>query len=151
MSLVVRYRSGASMSYSLHAYSPYEGYQIAFNGPLGRLEHTACENSYISGDDEVPGELRPGKVGITHIPAFAAPKEIPVNTGKGGHGGGDTLLLDDVFLGAGPDPLKRRAGARAGALSILVGVAARKSIDTGQPVSISDLLAGTPLPESDDE
>ncbi len=152
MSLVVRYKSGASMSYSLHAYSPYEGYQIAFNGPLGRLEHTACENSYISGDDEVPGELRPGKVSITRIPAFSAPQEIPVNTGAGGHGGGDSRLLDDVFLGGEvADPLHCRAGARAGALSILVGVAARKSIDTGRPVRIEDLLGGAPLPESDSE
>jgi len=146
MSVTVRYRSGALMSYSLHAYSPYEGYHIEFNGSEGRLEHACCENSYISGDDNVPGELRPGNVRITHIPAFSAPRDIEVETGAGGHGGGDRLLLDDLFATDAPDDsLRRAAGARDGALSSLRGVAGARSIDTGAPVRLADLLGGAPL------
>ncbi|NOY81851.1 MAG: Gfo/Idh/MocA family oxidoreductase [Kiritimatiellaeota bacterium] len=147
MSLTVRYRRGALMSYMLHAYSPYEGYRIAFNGARGRLEHACCENSYISGDGSVPGELRPGNVSITLIPAFSSPEEIEVRTGAGGHGGGDSLLLADIFAPdeAGPDPLGRRAGAHDGAYSILVGIAAYHSIDRGEPVRIADLLGDAPI------
>ena len=135
------------MSYMLHAYSPYEGYRIAFNGARGRLEHACCENSYISGDGSIPGELKPGNVTITRIPAFSSPEEVEVRTGAGGHGGGDLLLLEDVFAPdkAGPDPLGRRAGARDGAYSILVGIAAYHSIDSGQPVRIADLIGDAPI------
>jgi len=37
-------------------------------------------------------------------------------------------------------PYMRLPGARAGALSCLTGIAARKSMDGGQPVRIADLL-----------
>ncbi len=111
MNVVVRYDTGATMSYSLNAYIPVEGYTIAFNGDRGRLEHRACENTYISGDGTVPGELEKGNVTITLIPAFQGPRQIEPRTGKGGHGGGDVLLLDDVFLpDPPPDPLRRKAG-----------------------------------------
>ena len=36
MNVLVRYKNGAQMSYSLTAYSPWEGYRIAFNGTKGR-------------------------------------------------------------------------------------------------------------------
>jgi hypothetical protein len=38
-----------------------------------------------------------------------------------------------------PDALKHAAGTRDGAMSILVGVAARKSIELKRPVKISEL------------
>ncbi len=146
MSVSVRYRRGALLNYILHAYSPYEGYSIAFNGTKGRLEHHACENTYISGDDSVPGELEKGNTSITLIGEFSQPKQIEVSTGEGGHGGGDMLLLTDIFdPDAPPDPLKRKAGQKDGAYSILIGVAACKSIDTGKAVKISDLLGDAPL------
>jgi predicted dehydrogenase len=141
MSLSVRYANGATMSYSLAAYIPIEGYSIAFNGSLGRLEHRACENTYISGDGSVPGELAKGNVSITLIPAFQKPQQIEVQTGKGGHGGGDTLLLDDVFLPNPPaDPLRRKAGHVDGAYSILTGIAAYRSIDQGRAIKIDELV-----------
>ena len=141
MNVAVRYDSGATMSYSLNAFIPIEGYTIAFNGDRGRLEHRACENTYISGDGTVPGELTKGNLAITHIPAFEQPREIEPRTGSGGHGGGDVVLQDDIFLPERPDdPLGRRAGHVDGAMSILTGVAACRSIDTGQPVKIADLV-----------
>ena len=141
MNVSVRYDSGATMSYSLNAFMPMEGYTITFNGARGRLEHRACENTYISGDGTVPGELEKGKVSITLIPAFKQPQDVEVRTGRGGHGGGDVVLLDDVFLPDTPaDPLRRKAGRLDGACSILVGVAAYHSIDKGRPVKLTDLV-----------
>jgi predicted dehydrogenase len=146
MSVSARYKRGTLLNYILHAYSPYEGYRIAFNGTRGRLEHRACENTYISGDGSIPGELEKGNTTITLIREFSSPEQIEVRTSKGGHGGGDTPLLADVFDPEAPsDPLKRKAGRRDGAYSILVGVAACKSIDTGKAVKIADLLGDAPL------
>ena len=146
MSVTVRYKRGAILSYLLHSYSPYEGYKIAFNGSKGRLEHAACERTYFSGDGTVPGELEKGNVSITLIPEFSMPQSIEVRTGKGGHGGGDPVLLADLFDPNAPaDPLKRKACQRDGAYSILVGVAAYHSIDTGKAVSIPALLGDAPI------
>jgi hypothetical protein len=38
-----------------------------------------------------------------------------------------------------PDPLGQQAGVRDGVMSILIGIAARKSIKSGVPVNIKDL------------
>jgi predicted dehydrogenase len=146
MSATVRYRRGALLNYFLHAYSPYEGYKVAFNGTKGRIEHAACENTYISGDGTVPGELTKGNVSVTLIGEFSSPQAIEPHTGAGGHGGGDPVLLTGLFHPKPPaDPLRRRADQRDGAYSILVGVAACRSIDTGKAVRIADLLGDAPI------
>jgi predicted dehydrogenase len=146
MSVSVRYRRGALLNYHLHAYSPYEGYHIAFNGTKGRLEHQACENTYISGDGTVPGELARGNTTITYIPEFSSPQAVEVRMGAGGHGGGDPVLLADLFHPEPPpDALGRRATERDGAYSILVGVAAYRSALASRPIRIADLLDGAPI------
>lgn len=148
MSVAVRYRSGALLSYMLHAYSPVEGYRIAFNGSKGRLEHRANESSYMNGDGTVPGELEPGKTATTLIREFERPETIEVETGSGGHGGGDPMLLRDVFQPDGsPDPLRRRANQVDGTYSIMVGIAAYTSIERREPVRIAELLGNAPLGE----
>jgi hypothetical protein len=47
----------------------------------------------------------------------------------------DKLFKDPTMA----DPYRQSAGTRDGAMSILVGIAARKSIDSGQPIKIKDL------------
>lgn len=64
--------------------------------------------------------------------------------GSSGHGGGDKLLKDKIFGGVTEDPLNQSASVRDGALSILVGIAARKSCETGQPIKIGDLTSIKP-------
>ena len=65
---------------------------------------------------------------------------VSVNMGKGGHGGGDKRLHDKIFRNpAIDDPYGRAAGVRDGAMSILIGIAARKSIESGQPIRIAEL------------
>ncbi|NLF32472.1 MAG: Gfo/Idh/MocA family oxidoreductase [Planctomycetes bacterium] len=146
MALNVRYRRGALLNYMLTAHSPWEGYRIAFNGTTGRLEHQACENTYINGDGSVPGELEKGKVSITLIEQFSRPRQIEVEVGAGGHGGGDPVLLADLLHPAPPaDPLNRRADHRDGTYSIMIGIAAAASIDSGEVVAIDDLLGDAPV------
>ena len=148
MSIVARYARGGTLSYQLHAYSPYEGYRIAFNGTKGRLEHFACEATYVSGDGSVPGELAPENVSITLVPEFSSPQSIKVRASEGGHGGGDPVLLEDLFHPrVSADPLGRKASQRDGAYSVLTGIAAYRSIQSGQAIRIADLLQGAPVGE----
>jgi hypothetical protein len=49
-------------------------------------------------------------------------------------------LHDKIFKNPdNPDPLKHSAGVRDGAMSILIGIAARKSIESGDPIRIAEL------------
>lgn len=59
----------------------------------------------------------------------------------GGHGGGDARLLRMLFVGDLPDPLGLMAGSRAGAMSILTGVAANQSIAAGKAIRVAALLS----------
>jgi hypothetical protein len=71
---------------------------------------------------------------------FDSHKVVRVGSTRGGHGGGDSRLQDKLFRNPDtPDPLRHTAGVRDGAMSILIGVAARKSIESGQPVRIAEL------------
>jgi hypothetical protein len=58
----------------------------------------------------------------------------------GGHGGGDQRLQDKIFKNSKmADPLKHAAGSRDGAMSALIGIAARKSIEEKRIVRIEEL------------
>jgi len=147
MNVVVNYASGAKMSYSLNAFCPWEGYYIMFNGSKGRLEHYMRETVYISGDGSVPGQILTEGTTITIYPHFGAPYSVDVWEGKGGHGGGDVLLLEDALLPTKKeDKYMRAADQRSGAFSILTGVAANKSMATGQMVRIDSLVQNIGLP-----
>ena len=49
-----------------------------------------------------------------------------------------------LFRSGTTDALKQSAGVRDGALACLVGIAARKSINSKEPVYIKDLTTITP-------
>lgn len=145
MNLVVRYNTGAFMSYSLNAFMPWEGYQVAFNGTRGRLEHDCVESVYISGDGRVQGETIPNGTRTRLYPHFKPARDIKVAVAKGGHGGGDYPLLADIFSARPPrDIYLRSADVAGGALSILTGVAANKSMRTGRAVRIESLVKRLP-------
>lgn len=147
LSLSVNYRSGATLTYSLHAFMPWEGYVIAFNGSRGRLEHRMEETVYISGDDSIPGEAIADATYIRVLPHAQPAYNVEIKGGKGGHGGADPLMLQDLFAPSGEDRYKRAADHRAGAWSILTGVAGNRSLETGRPVRIDELIQGLGLPD----
>ncbi|KIL38260.1 dehydrogenase [Gordoniibacillus kamchatkensis] len=140
MGVMVRYKNKAILTYSLTAYTPWEGYRISFTGTKGRLELTVVEQSYVNsgGDKAIEGALR-GKKMIVH-PMFGAPYEVEVEEGVGGHGGGDTVLLRDIFGEPQEDRFRRAANHADGARSILTGIAANRAIRTGLPVRVADLV-----------
>jgi hypothetical protein len=149
MNVIVNYDTGATMSYSLNAFNGWEGYHIAFNGTKGRLEHSIQESVTVFGDGSVPGAVKPGGTQIRIYPLRAPAYEVPLwSEGEGGHGGGDKVMLDDLFLPEKPaDKYFRAADHRAGAFSILTGVAANHSIRSGRPVNISDLVGKIARPD----
>jgi Predicted dehydrogenases and related proteins len=159
LSLVIDYRGGASMSYSLNAHSPWEGYCIAVNGTRGRVElevvergevvlgddgHTVIDPSAVA-DASQTKQLRPRGERILLQQHWRAPGEVPIPRGEGGHGGGDAILLRDVFIGASDDPLGRAADYIDGVKAIAVGIAGNRSLATGIPVRVDELALGVDL------
>ena len=150
MAVLVRYENGATMSYHLTAYSPREGFRVAFNGTRGRIDLEVEETPYVSGakgDFNMP-ELR-GTEPLTERsrpeiilqPLWGKPVAVPVEVEAGGHGGGDVRLLADLFAPErSHDPLGRAAGPRDGVRSILTGIAANRAMQTGQVVRVADLV-----------
>ncbi|MGC8862858.1 MAG: Gfo/Idh/MocA family protein [Armatimonadota bacterium] len=148
MNVIVTYSRNTTLCYSLNAFSGWEGYTICFNGTKGRLEHTMQESVYISGDGTVPGAIKKEGTWIRIYPLRAPAYQVELWTGEGGHGGGDPVLLEDIFSPEKrPDPYKRAADQRAGAYSILIGAAANISFATGAPVKIADLVPGLETPD----
>jgi predicted dehydrogenase len=140
MAVIVRYQNNAVMTYSLNAYMPWEGYNVVFNGSKGRLEVNVVEKSYINAGGEKGDEgALVGKT-LTVKPMFGKPYDVPFEVGSGGHGGGDRVMLNDIFGVPEPDRFKRAAGHVDGAYSILTGIAANKSIASGMPVNIRNLV-----------
>lgn len=148
MNVIVGYDSGATLSYSLNAFNSWEGYQIAFNGTTGRLEHSIVEQIYVSGTDAVQGGISEGGVRTRVIPLRGTARDLDPWSGTGSHGGGDKAMLDDIFLPDPPtDKYGRDSDERGGAVSILTGVAANRCFETGQPVKVADLVSGLARPD----
>jgi predicted dehydrogenase len=131
----VKYDKGAFLSYSVNFSLPYEGYRLAINGTKGRIETMEYhEPSRIP--FSVPEQT------IEFYPLFGGAKEtIHVLQTGGGHGGGDPVLLEDLFLGV--DQTRQYpilAGAQAGAYSIAVGEGVWRSVKENKPYKIEELL-----------
>jgi hypothetical protein len=72
---------------------------------------------------------------------FGEAYEVDVPVGEGGHGGADPVMLEQLFSPTPPpDPYHRAASHLDGAASVLVGIAANKSMATNQMVTIDDLF-----------
>ncbi|NJQ06050.1 Gfo/Idh/MocA family protein [Streptomyces lonarensis] len=144
MAVLVRYDNRALLTYSLNAHAPHEGYRVTVNGTKGRLELEVCERSWTPPQDAVDPSAT-GKANaqgaydrLTVQEHWKQAEELPIRNGEGAHGGGDKLLLNDVFRGPGNDPLARQAGYRDGIRSVLIGAAASRSARSGAPVTLTD-------------
>jgi predicted dehydrogenase len=128
MSASILYGNGAQVSYSLNCRMPVEGYDLAFNGTSGRIEvrHREREPARTPTHDE-----------ILVIHEAVGAERIQVPHGGGGHFGGDPALQRALFGPPLPDPLGQRADSLAGAASVLCGLAALRSVETGGPAAVS--------------
>jgi predicted dehydrogenase len=150
MAVLVRYAGGASMSYHLTAYAPWEGYRVMFNGSRGRLELEVVESDHVSpaaaaGVKGEPGAESAAEQGFKRLqvrPFWAPPREIAVDgLARHGHGGADVRMLADLIRPDAPaDPLGRTANAVDGAQALLTGLAANESLVRGQAIRVQELL-----------
>jgi predicted dehydrogenase len=155
MSAQVKYENNVVLNYSLTTYSPYEGWKVAFNGTKGRIEAWLdipyFTNQSIDQAEKHVNEMdQTGKDEVEFEPIIVHHlwkdfKSVKVPVEKSGHGGGDKRLQDKIFLHKNEeDPYGRAAGLRDGVMSILIGIAARKSIESGDPVKIAELTTMEP-------
>ncbi len=130
MSAAILHANGVQVAYSLNCRMPIEGYDLAFNGRGGRIEvrHREREPWGASDFDE-----------IAIMRNFGDAERLRVAHEPGGHFGGDPALQRALFGPAAPDPLGQRANARAGAISVLCGIAARESAKRGTAVTVGPL------------
>ncbi len=155
LAVIVDYQSGATLSYALNAHSPWEGYRIYVNGTEGRAELEVVERAAVLTDADGNVVLDPSAQPVSDIRAggerltlqrhWESAQDIKIEDGEGGHGGGDALLLADVFVGPGEDWLERPSNWLDGIRSISVGMAGNESLRTGLPVTIADLGLGVDL------
>ncbi|MCX5059989.1 Gfo/Idh/MocA family oxidoreductase [Streptomyces sp. NBC_00452] len=159
MALLVRYARGATMTYHLTAYSPWEGYRVMFNGSAGRLELEVEESRWAQPRTPVASDSgalhgdtaaeHAGGARLTLRPLWRPPLDIPLDTAHEAHGGGDPRMLDALFgpvdtgMPRAPEkPAHPTATERDGALALAVGVAANRCFETGRPVAVRDLIPG---------
>jgi predicted dehydrogenase len=149
MSAQIKYANDVVVNYSLTTYSPFEGWRIAFNGTDGRIEAWLDipynEKSDLKQSELHAMEMKQSDSNLEYKPMIIHKlwnnhETIMVGYERKGHGGGDKRLHDKLFKDPdSPDPYKHFAGVRDGAMSILIGIAARKSIESGRPVRIAEL------------
>ncbi len=162
LGVVVDYTRGATLTYALNAHGPWEGYRVAVNGTEGRAELEVVERgAVIVGDDgavvldpsatrvdTVEGDARLSGERLVLQRHWERAREIPIPDGGGAHGGGDDMLLADIFdprRGSLDDPLGRPAGYLDGIRSVAVGIAGNQSLISGQAVCTEDLKLGVDL------
>ncbi len=155
MTVTARYNNGALLSYCLVAYSPWEGLRVAITGTKGRIEMDIEENiTHLWGDGRAAdaqaskGPFKQARMRV--FPMFGKGYEVDVPMGEGGHGGADPVMLEQLFSPTPPpDPFNRAASHVDGAASVLLGIAANKSISTGQLIHIDDLFPLSSLLSAD--
>jgi predicted dehydrogenase len=145
MAVTARYRNGVILNYSLIAYSPWEGVRVSITGNRGRIEFCEYHHSHIitgQSDEELAAEQNKKKhSSVVYYPMFGKPQRIEVPRGVGAHGGGDAGVVERIFNpDVQPDPLHRDASHIDGAASILLGISANRSIQTGLPVDCDQVL-----------
>ena len=124
----VKYRNGALLNYSANFSTPYEGYNLSINGTRGRLE---TQEFGGAGGAALP-KFHEGGQYIDYFPIFGGRERINVPAGEGGHGGGDPLIREDIFLGE--DPARKYdilAKSVDGLRAIAIGDAVYTSIKEG--------------------
>jgi predicted dehydrogenase len=155
MSAQIKYKNNVVVNYSLTTYSPIEGWRVCFNGTHGRIEAWLGipydnEESIDQAEMHALEMDQSGKAKFKIEPVIVHKlwedfKSINVKIEKSGHGGGDQRLHDKVFLHPDKkDEFDRAAGLRDGAMSVLIGIAARNSIESGEPVEIEKLTSLKP-------
>lgn len=152
MAVQIKYANNVQVSYSLTTYSPYEGYRIAFNGKKGRIEtwegvpsldanqedQSKLHEKEMDQTSHANVELKYHEI-ITQL-NFEEYKRIEFPFVRKGHWGGDEIMIDEILRNKILHPgMHHASNGRDGSMAVLIGIAARKSIDEGRAIKIADL------------
>jgi len=152
MAVNIRYANKVQVSYSLTTYSPYEGFRIAFNGKLGRMEtwegipqleamqqdQSKAYETGMTQDAHAQADLQYHE--ITTQVNFKEPKIEKIKFARKGHWGADKVMMDEILKGIVPfEGMHHASNVRDGSMAVLIGIAARKSIDEGRVIKIAEL------------
>jgi len=152
MAVQIKYANNVQVSYSLTTYSPFEGFRLAFNGMQGRIEswegipsmETIQEDQELLHEKEMDHNSHANAEFKYHDIVvqknFEEFERIEFPYIRHGHWGGDKRMLDEIFRNQVVDPrLHHASNSRDGSMAVLIGIAARKSIDEGKTIKIADL------------
>ncbi|HMQ44837.1 MAG TPA: Gfo/Idh/MocA family oxidoreductase [Mariniflexile sp.] len=157
MSAQIQYANNVTVNYSLTTYSPFEGWRLAFNGTEGRIE-ASLDIPYNKKTEINQAEMHAKEMEQNAIEEASSEsiivhklwkdfETVEVPSERGGHGGGDERLHNKIFRTPNEsDPFERAAGSRDGVMSAIIGIAARKSIESGNSIKIADLTDIEPQP-----
>lgn len=137
----IRYSNGVLLNYSANFSTPYEGFRLAVNGTHGRIEY---EEWGGAGSTAFPCPRRDEKY-IDYYPIFGSRERIWLVPASGGHGGGDSSILEDVFLG--PDPMRKYnilADSKDGLYAVAIGDAVYKSIVEKRVIDLTGVIPPPP-------
>ena len=137
------------------AYSSVKDWERYNLGDEGRAELEVVERAAVLTDADgrvvidpsaVPeSSSRTGGERLTLQRHWEPAQDVKIEAGTGAHGGGDALLLNDIFRGHGDDWLERSANWADGVRAIAIGIAGNESLSTGLPIKIADLELGVDL------
>src|SRR5690606_15646739 len=110
-----------------------------------RLELYSRHGSHIltaTGDEALAAQQAQGEeTQLRVFPMFGVPYDVAIPNAEGAHGGGDVIMLEQLFAAEPPpDPFDRAATHIDGAASILMGIAANESMRSGRAIDCDDLL-----------
>jgi len=152
MAVQIKYANNVQVAYSLTTYSPYEGFRLAFNGKQGRLETWEGVPSLMEVQEDQSKIYEKDMDHASHSKAELSYHEIVTQPNFGefsrikhpfvrkAHWGGDPIMMDEILRGKIANPnLHQGSNYRDGAMAVLIGIAARRSIDEDRAIRIDEL------------
>ncbi len=128
MNVIVKYKTGTTLSYSLNAFNAWEGYIIAFNGTKGRLEHQIIEGGATSAGAANYQNEEKDLVTTRIIPLRGTPQIIPaLDRRRRPWRRRRRDAWPRCSVPPSPTSNLRRADERSGLYSCLIGASANKS------------------------
>lgn len=157
MAVIVSYKNGGILNYSLNASVPYEGWNLAINGTGGRIESGITDakpdpgirrntkvmdlSGNILGSDQTQFVSWPEYYRILFMPHWGEHTEELIPNIADGHGGGDYAMFDLAFGRREATDHEKMLGlfpsAIDGAYSVAIGDAANRSSAQGKPVKLT--------------
>ena len=142
LAVQIKYENNVEVNYSLVAYSPIETMRLIIEGTKGRLEIDGTHNTnWAPCKTKLPGVEAICKERVRMFLPNVGIEEVPLTVLEGEHGGADPQLRADFF---GRDwelpPNEMMADVHQAMQAVLIGAAINKSLASGRPVTVQNLL-----------